>query len=625
MSRDYDGQCRRMDLHLRADFPYLSTIIYKIAEHSYKIYVTNYKDFDELYQHFDYKIRYVTTDVKLVNMVPNKYISILSKINDNNISKDFEGISFTNPLLFEHIEAKYPDIAILGLQENHDNQTLNLKLVNSISIDRAKKIEKELNAIKIPYEFVVSLNDCYDLEQKNSSVKTDPMIIQSAKNFQSLNLPFIERDERLWFDNIDEIYEGKIKKANLYFFDEKKTKCLINLTMLHNVNIRNLLLLYDVIYCVLPLATAMNNTLSLQKLSRDDLLYLVKTNRIIFVTMQPESRMDYGFLNEVYQENTDAVIGRRALATLSAIDLVDINKNYILNDPDINKLLFPLLTDLSNFIKLDYHKLADFMFWPQKALRRGFDSLHFSGPMGTSHYGVNNLLISMLPADKKDALGFEFMVHSPTIHMAHALDATYFPFYDHNSKYTEHPYSMMMANMLNMLNMYKHMNLDSINEFKSSLDNSFQTNPSIDLLSIFEINDYISIDEFEQFTNKAIIRNGLNSLFGELLTLNDDERKNVTQKYNSEIEEIIRKRKLKSEVLDLGTEAISTLTGAGFIKQFGKILGWGNEQLKKSSSKYNEMSELVEYKLLHEKKDKEKERISLLSKINRVARLRKHY
>ncbi len=58
MSRDYDGQCRRMDLHLRADFPYLSTTIHKIAEYSYKIYVANYKDFDELYQYFDYKIRY---------------------------------------------------------------------------------------------------------------------------------------------------------------------------------------------------------------------------------------------------------------------------------------------------------------------------------------------------------------------------------------------------------------------------------------------------------------------------------------------------------------------------------------------------------------------------------------
>lgn len=621
MSRDYDGQCRRMDLYLRGDFPYLSTTIYKIGTHSYKIYVENYKDFNELYHHFDYNVRYVSTDVKLTNTIPSEYILTLSQIDDTNISKNFEGLSFTSPLLLKHIEAKYPDAIILEYKENHDNQTLNLKLSNSISIDKAQEIEKELNAIKIPYQFVVSLSNSLTTVQPNTPpIEIDPMIIQASKNFKSLNSPFIERDEKLWFDNIDNIYNGKTIRANLYFFDEKKTKCLINLTMLHNVNIRNLLLLYDVIYCVLPLVTDMNDTLSLQKLSRDDLLYLVKMNRIIFVTMQPESRMDYGFLNEVYQENNNAVIGRRALATLSAIDLVEINKNYILNDPDIKKLLFPLLTDLSNLMKVDYHKLADFIYWPQKALRKGFNSLHFSGPMGTSHYGVNNLLASMLPEDKKDVLEFEFMVHSPTIHIAHALDATYFPFYDQNSRYTEHPYSMMMANMLNM---YKHMNIDSINEFKLSLDNSLQANPSIDLLSIFEINDYISIDEFEQFTNKAIIRKGLNSLFSELLTLNDDERKEVTQKYNSEIEEVIQKRKLKSEVLDLGTETISILTGVEFIKQLGKFLSFGNKQLKKNYSKYNEMSELVEYKLLHEKKDKDKEKISLLSKINRVARLRK--
>lgn len=348
--------------------------------------------------------------------------------------------------------------------------------------------------------------------------------------------------------------------------------------MLHNVNIRNSLLLYDVIYCAMPLVDTMNEVLNLQKLSRDDLLYLVKIGRIIFVNMQPESRMDYGFLNEVYQENSNAIVGRRALATLGTIDLVEINKNYILNDPDINKLLLPFLTDLSKFMKFEQNKLADFLFWPQKALRKGFESLHFSGPMGTSHYGVNNIITSLLPEEKEDLLGFEFMVHSPTIHLAHALDATYFPFYDLNSKYTEHPYSMMMANMLNM---YKHMNIGSINEFRLSLDTDLQKNPSIDLLSIFEINEYIAIDEFEQSTNNTLIRKGLNSLFSELSTLNDDERYEVTKKYNTEVEKIAKNRKLKSEGLDLGTEIISTFTDGVFFRQIGKILGLGNDKLKK--------------------------------------------
>lgn len=621
MSRDYDGQCRRMDLYLRGDFPYLSTIIYKVDEHSYKIYVENYSNFNELYLHFDRKVRYVTTDVKLTNIIPSEYILVLSPISDKDISKDFEGVGFTNPLLHEHIKAKYPDAVILKFDENHNNQTLNLELESSISTNRAKDIENGLNAIKIPYQFVVVLSDNNDFKQKIPSIETDPMIIQSASFFKSLNLPFIERDEKLWFDNIDNIYNGTIDKDNLYFFDKKKTKCLINLTMFHNINIRNLLLLYDVIYCVLPLSTTMNDTLKLQKLSSDDLLYLVKNGRLIFVNMQPESRMDYGFLNEAYQENNNSVVGRRALSTLSTIDLVEMNKNYILNDLDINKLVFPLLTDLSKFMKVDCHKLSDFIFWPQKALRRGFDSLNFSGPMGISHYGVNNLLTSTLSEDKQEVYGFEFLVHSPTIHLAHALDATYFPFYDKSSKYTEHPYAMMMANTLNM---YKHMNMDSINEFRLSLDNTSQTNLSIDLLSIFEINYYISIDEFEQSTNNALIRKGLNSLFSELSSLNNDERQEVTKKYNSEVEEIVKSRKLKSEGLDLGTEFISGLADAMFLRQMGKFLGWGNDKLKKSSSSYNEMSEIVEYKLLSIQNDEEKEKISLLSKINRVARLRKN-
>ncbi len=619
MIRDYDGQCRRMDLYLRGEFPYISTIIYKITESSYKIYVKNYKNFNELYEYFNHKIRYVTTDVKLTEKVPNIYILVLSSIDDKNISKNFEGLAFTNPLLFEYIEGKYNDIVIIDFNENHEDQTLNLKLKNSITIDRLNQIEKELNAIKIPYHFVVSLSN-NTINKKIISINSDPMIIQSSSKFNNLNLPFIERDEKLWFDNIDKIYNGKINKTNLYFFEKNKTKCLINLTMLYNVNIRNLLLLYDVIYCMLPLSNSMDDALFLQKLTRDDLLHLVKSGRLIFVTIQPESRIDHGFFNEVYQENSNAIVGRRALSALSTIDLVEMNNNYILNDPDINKLISPLLTELSSFMKVDYTKLVNSMFWPQKALRRGFDSLQFTGPMGISQYGVNTLLTSLLKEDKDNKLEFEFMIHSPNIHLAHALDATYFPFYDKNSKYTEHPYSMMMANMLNM---YKHMNIDSINEFKSSLNRDFKLNPSLNLLSIFEINDYISIEEFEQSTNNTLVRKGLNSLFNELSNLNNKDRQEVIKKYNLEINKIVKSRKLKSESLDLGSEVINILGDFVFTRQIGKILGWGNDKFKKKSSKYNEMSELVEYKLLHNKKDEEKEKISLLSKINRVARLKK--
>ena len=52
MARNYDSQCRRMDLHLRAKFPYLNTIIYKMEKSSYKIFIENYKDFNQISDYF---------------------------------------------------------------------------------------------------------------------------------------------------------------------------------------------------------------------------------------------------------------------------------------------------------------------------------------------------------------------------------------------------------------------------------------------------------------------------------------------------------------------------------------------------------------------------------------------
>lgn len=72
----------------------------------------------------------------------------------------------------------------------------------------------------------------------------------------------------------------------------------------------------------------MKSMLSLQKLVTDDLLYLVQVGRIIFINFQPESILDYGFLNEIYQENNNAVVGRRALSTLNLIDIVEIKITY---------------------------------------------------------------------------------------------------------------------------------------------------------------------------------------------------------------------------------------------------------------------------------------------------------
>ena len=46
----------------------------------------------------------------------------------------------------------------------------------------------------------------------------------------------------------------------------------------------------------------------------------------------------------------------------------------------------------------------------------------------------------------------------------------------------------------------------------------------MELLSIFEINDYIPLVEFEQSSSNAFIRKGMNSLFYDLCNMQNNEK-----------------------------------------------------------------------------------------------------
>ena len=120
MAYDFDGQCRRIDLYLRAEFPYLKTSIYRVLQHEYQIYIGNIDNFDYISDYFHNQIRFMGIHIYLVKEKPFKFNEIINPIMDNEISKNFEGLPFTNPNLCTHIESKYPDVDLCNLKENHN-------------------------------------------------------------------------------------------------------------------------------------------------------------------------------------------------------------------------------------------------------------------------------------------------------------------------------------------------------------------------------------------------------------------------------------------------------------------------------------------------------------------------
>lgn len=614
---NYDGWCRRIDLNLRAKFPYLTTRIFKKGSFEYQIYVVSEVDnFDSLENTFNHEIRYVTAPIKLTNEIPDSYELEIDVISDKSIPSDFEGIPFTLNQTIIHMSSVHSDVIFNGISEDHENKKIIIEVCESTDSNAISAIQKTAEALKCPYSFNIVTGG--SLNQK-IQVPDEFFNIAPSKSRAMLSCEFLVRDERLWYDNVDRFYDGSYKKSNLYFIDQTKTSCLVNFSKFQNANIRNHLLLYDVEYCVLPFSSDMSGFLETQKITRDEILDLVRRGRLKIINTQPEIRLDYGFINEAYAENPSAVISRRALAALAAIDLVELNESYIFSDPELNKYIYPLLKEMSELTHTSIETISNYLLWPKHALRNSLDTLNQSGPMGIARYGVNKPIMDSWPETKdKEKYEFEFLVNSDQIHLAHALDATYFPFYIDGDKYTDHPYALMMGGLLNF---YKNASYETVNQTFDVNEMKKINNPSLSLISTFDINDYIPINSFEEEISSSVVRKGMSSLFSELCLLDESNRNERISEYNSEIDKTLRNKSVSKHALDLGEDAIGMVVP--FLATGKKLIAKGTQAAKAKFPTIQSISECIEDKALG---SNEKSRhITLLSRINRVARLKRKF
>ncbi|WP_422103068.1 hypothetical protein [Vreelandella sp.] len=613
---NYDGWCRRIDLSFRTRFPFFQTRLFKVDEYKFQLYVENeIDDFDHYEKIFDNEIRYITTPIKLVKMIPSSYEAEIKCISDEDIPSNFEGIPFTLDQLMIYIASVHRDAKISKIQEKHSTRQLLIELVNNIEPEAVKRIEETANALKFPYTFQVSAAGS---EASRIEVKNEVFNIAPSQTRVSLSCGFIERDEALWYENINGIYDGTYKKSDLYFIDQSKTCCLVNFSKFQNANLRNHLLLYDVVYCVLPLAADMKGFLQHQKIQKNEIMDLARRGRIKIINIQPEVRLDYGFLNEVYQENPSSIASRRALSALCAIDLVELNQSYIFSDPELEKINYPLLKEFAEFTNSNVETVSSFLLWPKTALRASLDALNQSGPMGIARYGINNPIINSWPSKDKEIYEFEFVVNSDQIHLAHALDATYFPFFIDGDKYSDHPYALMMGVFLNF---YKRANYKDIGESFDFKEMKKIKNPSLSMISTFDINDYIPLLEFEEEVSSRVVRSGMNSLFSELSQLDVQGRNKRISIYNLEVEKTLKNKKVVKHALDLGEEAAGLVVP--FVSTGKKLITKGAGKAKSKFPVMQEVSDYIQDKTMS--KNMEKRQVSLLSKINRVARLKREF
>ncbi|MFP7410756.1 hypothetical protein [Aeromonas veronii] len=615
MTVNFDGWCRRIDLSFRARYPYLTTRLFKLNEHSYALFIEQQiDDLETINNVFEREIRYITAPIKLIDKQPEKYEYELDCISDEDIPSNFEGFPYTLSQLHIHIASIHKDVKVAAITTNHQEHIIVIELDASNTYSDAISVQITANKLKLPFDVKVILST------KNApliDIGDEVFIIAPSQAKKNLGCEFVERDESLWYENVEKFYDGSFNKSELYFFDENKSCCLVNFSLFKNANLRNHLLLYDVVYCILPLAENMQHFLEEQKINRDDILNLVSRGRLKIINLQPENRLDYGFINELFRTNPAAVISRRAISALSAIDLAELNKNYIFNDPELESYIYPLIKDISDIFGINHDIVSNYLLWPRKALRSSLDTLNQAGPRGIARYGVNNTIMSSWQLDRKDVYEFEFTVNSDSIHLAHALDATYFPFYTEEGKYTDHPYASMMGSLLNF---YKKSTFQTLDSLFIMPEVNTEENKTLSLISTFDINDYIPISDFEAELSSCIVRRGMNSLFSELNMLNSLDRNIRIQQYNAELDKFASQKKIINHALDLCEDTAGLFLP--FLGTGKKIFLGGMSMAKNKFKAIQAIYEFIEDKSM--RKDINRKNVSLLSKINRVARLKRN-
>ena len=610
---NYEGSCKRIDLIFRSKYPFYSTELYKINDYDYQIFLNEkVDDFDSLLKEYDNSIRFITSPVHLVNKRPDSYLKAIDQIDDSSLAANYEGIPFTLFQLTNHIECQHPNLTVCKIKSDHNNRVIKYFInINEFS-GAIDKVKETLTEVSPPYGFELTFTD----EPKKKLNPPSIFEIVPASSLKNFDPGYLERDERLWFESVNSIYSGDFLKNDLYFYDEKKSKCLLDLSVFSNVNLRNHLLLYDEIFCIFPLFEKMNEFLKDQKLSKDDLIYLISQGRLKVVNTQPEARLDHDFLKECYKTNPDSIVSRRALAMLSAIDIVDIHRNYIFNDMDFIRDIDPILSkiSLSNGQASDF--LKRILTWPTSAYRSSFDALNGSSTKAIPSFGVNQTITMSMPENVKNKCELEFLTSSEAIHISHALDATYFPYFEKKTGFTDQPFSILMANSLNF---YKLSNIQYLSEEQEIFNPERQRNLSMELLSIFDVNDYISISEYLKEIENPLSRMCLNKLFSELSNLPVDERDKIIRSYNEQVEKVLSGKLVAKKVVDLGVDTAGLFIP--FLSTGAKAAGWVSKKAKEKVPLFKEITDFVADKA-HSANVVKKE-VSLLTKINRVARLKR--
>lgn len=445
-----DNNVRRNDLSLRLKYIGIKTRIFKIAPFKYVILCSNIPDdFEKIKTYFDRSIRYLTLQISLSDQVPEHYIEELFPIDMEHPVDDFRATARTRAEIEEYIYGRYHDFDIRKIvpSEGGINFHMDIYVGSDVSDKQIARLQKELTEVDFGTDQIQVLRTTDPPEDKTKLNPQDSVMwLNTNKSY-----PFTVAETDFWYDNIEAIYDGSVKRKDLSFCRDGELKCFVNASVFPVINLRSLLLLYDTVYLALPIENFLDEFLEIQGMKKKELVQLVSMGKVVLLLGNDETRYDRQVILDAYKESPDSVIGRRAMNAMMIAQLVEMKNQYAANYP----MAYEMASQLAKYGNQKQDEVAlhisELLAWPYRVVGESFGILQNSSPMAVSNFGINQLAYNFFREhDQKSAIEFEFISKAESAHLAMALDATYFPFRAENDNkiYTDEAETSMMEGMM---------------------------------------------------------------------------------------------------------------------------------------------------------------------------------
>ncbi len=546
-----EGTVQRNDLNLRIECIGLETEIFQTETYKFVIYCANYKgDFEELSQHFYSSIRQAGAHVVLTNCRPTEFLNRIETIPLSAVVNGFRATCVTVSDLDNFIRSKFYniDISKISIPKEGINFEIQIEVSRETEEPQMKKMREILldadlgtDAITVKY----ATDDHYKQQVEDFSNKNteDQRIKQYKNSFDVMHLslhkefPFAIAEADFWFERAEDIYAGKVTRNDLPFYRGDSLKCFLDFSIFDNINLRNVLLLYDTVYLALPIEDRLTRFLEQQSVTHEELIDLVDMGKVVLLLPNLESRYDKKLLLEVYKRNPAAIVGRRGINTLLASYLAETKHQYERRLPNIYKIASDIYMKGIEQREPNVQNIARLIAWPITATADSFRYLNQNSPMAVSNFGINSVIYdNVVKNDAEKKISFEFTVNSLSTHIASALKATYFPFQHHGAdeaKYSDVGVSNILGDFLKLY-WYDADNLQNIKDMHRQGNEDF--------LSLFACKNNIGISKVALMADEYKMHEGFRDILASLGQMDGEQRKCKIREYNDLLFEVSKVR-----------------------------------------------------------------------------------